>query len=82
MSLKATAGVAAVVVLGCAAGAFYWLHARSAQPVPEVTAPEPPGFHEAPPAEKTTAPSAANSPAPAETKKAPPPVDPGLPLRD
>jgi Protein of unknown function (DUF3108) len=82
MSLKATVGVAAIVVLGCAAGAFYWLHARSAQPVPEVTAPEPPGFHEAPPAEKTAAPPAANSPAPAETKKAPPPVDPGLPLRD
>ena len=82
MSLKATVGVAAVVVLGCAAGAFYWLHARGAQPVPEVAAPEPPGFHEAPPPEKTAVPSAANSPAPAEAKKVPPLVDPGLPLRD
>jgi hypothetical protein len=83
MSLKTAVGIAAVVALGCAAGAFYYLRLRS-QPVPEVVNAEPPGFREAPPAEKPPNPAAVKS-APsnltAETKKAPPPVDTGLPLR-
>jgi hypothetical protein len=82
MSLKATVGVAGLAVLACGAGAFYWLHARSAQPVPEVASPEPPGFHESPAAEKTATHPVESSPGPAEAKKAPPPVDPDPLLRD
>jgi uncharacterized protein DUF3108 len=46
MGLKTTVGVGALVALGCAVGAFYWLHARAGQPLPEVASPEPPGFQE------------------------------------
>ena len=81
MSLKRTFGISVVVVLGCAAGAFYWLHARAQRPVPEAVAPEPPGFREAPPAEKPATPPAGNLPSPPDSKKIPPPVDTGLPLR-
>ena len=35
-----TLGIAAVAALGCAAGAFYWLHARSDQPAPAVASAE------------------------------------------
>lgn len=81
MSRRITIGIAALAAFGCAAGAFYWLHARSAQPVPEVAVPEPPGFREAPVAEKPAS-AAAAEPAPiADPKKAPPPGDAGLPLR-
>jgi hypothetical protein len=82
MSLKTTVGVAAVIVIGCAAGAFYWLHARSAQLVPEVPSPEPPGFHELSAAEKPATSPAAKSPAPVDSKKTPPPIDSALPLKD
>jgi hypothetical protein len=82
MSRKTTVGVAAVVVLACGGGAFYWLRARSVPPGAEVAAPEPPGFHEASAAEKPVTPLPTKSPMPLDSKKAPPPVDPGLPLRD
>jgi hypothetical protein len=85
MSRKSTMGIASLVVLGCAAGAFYWLRARGQQPAPEVVSTEPPGFHEAPPAEKPANSAAVKStlPAsPASSKKAASSVDVGLPLRD
>jgi hypothetical protein len=82
MSIKSTVGIAAIVVVGCGAGAFYWLHSRTAPPIPEVAAPEPPGFHEAPVADKSSTPVTATLPAPAETRKLPPPVDPGFQLKD
>ncbi len=75
MSLKTTVGITALAVLGCAAGAFYWLRARGEQPAPEAVSAEPPGFHEAPSAEKS--PIAGTSPLPKESKKATPPVNPG-----
>jgi Protein of unknown function (DUF3108) len=80
MSRRTTVGIAALAALGCAAGAFYWVHTRRAQPVPEVAVPEPPGFRETPPAEKPA--SAAVGPASiTDPKKAIPPVDAGLLLR-
>lgn len=44
MGLKATVGLGSLIALGCAAGAFYWLHARNNQPLPEAVTAEPPGF--------------------------------------
>jgi hypothetical protein len=81
MSRKTTVGISALVVLGCAAGAFYWLRARGQQPAPEVVSAEPPGFRDAPSAEKPANAAAVKSASPADSKKAAPPVDTGLPLR-
>jgi Protein of unknown function (DUF3108) len=84
MSRKSTVGLLALVALSCAAGAFYWLHARGQQPPPEVVSAEPPGFHETPPVEKSVSTPAVKStvPAsPADSKKVLPPTDTGLPLR-
>jgi len=81
MSLKTTVGIAAVAVLGCAAGAFYWLHARGEQRLPEVVSAEPPGFREAPSAEKPANAAAVKSVLPADSNKAASPVDTGLPLK-
>jgi hypothetical protein len=81
MSRRTTLGIAAITALGCAAGAFYWLHARSNQPVPEVASAEPPGFHEVPPADKHVNAAVVKSPAPSDPKKTTPPIDSGLPLR-
>jgi hypothetical protein len=81
MSRRITLGLTAVAALGCAAGAFYWLHARSNQPLPDVPAPEPPGFHEGPTPEKPADTGPAKSPGTVETKKAPPAVDSGPLLR-
>jgi hypothetical protein len=84
MGLKTTVGIAALALAGCAAGVFYYLRARSDQPAPEVASPEPPGFREAAPPEKTTR-APAVKPAlpslPADSKKPAPPVDTGIPLR-
>ena len=80
MSRKTAVGIAALALLGCAAGAFYWLRARGEQPAPEVVSAEPPGFHEAPPAEKPASATPGKSPLAMEPK-ATPPVDTGLPLR-
>jgi hypothetical protein len=84
MSRKTAVGLAALAALGCAAAALYWLHARGQQPPPEVVSSEPPGFREAPPAEKrVSAPEVKStlSALPADSKKVLPPVDTGLPLR-
>jgi hypothetical protein len=81
MSLKSTVGIAAVAVLGCAAGAFYWLHTRAAQRLPDVVSAEPPGFREAPSAEKPANAAAVKSALPADSNKAASPVDTGLPLK-
>jgi hypothetical protein len=75
MSRRITLGLTAVAALGCAAGAFYWLHARSSQPLPDVPAPEPPGFHEAYPPEKPADAPPTKSPVPTEAKKAVPPAE-------
>jgi len=83
MSRKSTVGLA-VAALGCGAVAFYWLHLSGQQPPPEVVSAEPPGFREAPPAEKPVGAPAVKSAVPAslaDSKKVLPPVDPGLPLR-
>src|SRR6266852_6115113 len=81
MSLRTTVGVAALALLGCVAGVLYWLHARGEQRLPEVVTAEPPGFREAPSAEKTSTTAPVKSALPADSKKATPPVDTELPLR-
>ncbi len=81
MSLRTTVGIAALAALGCAAGAFYWLRARGEQHLPEVVTAEPPGFREAPSAEKPANATVEKSPFPADSKKAAAPVDTELPLR-
>jgi Protein of unknown function (DUF3108) len=84
MSRKTTVGLAAFAALGCAAAAFYWLHARGQQPPPEVVSAEPPGFREVPAAEKPVDVPAVRpkvSAVSADSKKVLPPVDTGLPLR-
>jgi hypothetical protein len=84
MSRKTTVGLAAFAALSCAVAAFYWLHVHGQQPAPEVVSAEPPGFREAPPAEKPVNASAMKLPVPAlpaDSKKVPPPVDTALPLR-
>jgi hypothetical protein len=81
MSYKTTVGIAALAALGCAAGALYWLHGKSALPAPEVVSAEPPDFHSAPPAEKPAIAAAAESPSLPDSNKTTPPVDSGLPLR-
>jgi hypothetical protein len=81
MSRRLTLGLTAVAALGCAAGAFYWLHARSNQPLPDAPAPEPPGFHEAPASGKAVDATLGKSPAAVEPKKAPPAAESGPLLR-
>jgi len=82
MSRKATVGIALLMVLGCAAGAFYWVRVRDEQPAPEVLSPGPPGFHQAPSPEKPASAAERKSTLPADSKKAAPPVDSGFPIRD
>jgi len=81
MSRRLTLGLTAIAALGCAAGAFYWLHARSNQPLPDAPAPEPPGFHEEPTREKPADAAPTKSAVPTEAKKAPPAVESGPLLR-
>jgi hypothetical protein len=81
MSRKTTIGIAALAVLGCATGVFYWLRARGEQHPPEVVSAEPRGFREAPPPEKSATAPPVKSTSPTDSKKAAPPVDTGLPLR-
>jgi hypothetical protein len=80
MSRKTTVGLAAFAALGCAAAAFYWLHARGQQLPPDVVSAEPPGFHEAPPAEKPISVPAVKPKSPALPAD-PLPIDTALPLR-
>jgi Protein of unknown function (DUF3108) len=81
MSLRTTFGIAGLAVLGFAVGAFYWLHARGEQRMPEVVTPEPPGFRDAPQPEKSASTPAAKSTLRADPKKAESTADTGLPLR-
>lgn len=81
MSIKTTAGIGALVALGCAAGAFYWLHARGGQPLAEVVSAEPPGFHNAPAAKHEPSAPSGRSASTADAKKNGPPADVGLPLK-
>src|SRR5713226_7799781 len=81
MSLKTTVGIAALAVLGCAAGAFYWLRARGEQHPPEVVSAEPPGFRKMPSGERPASAAAVKSTLPSDSKNAAPPVDTGVPLR-
>jgi hypothetical protein len=81
MSLKTTVGIAAAALLGCVAGTLYWLHTREEQRVPEVVSAEPPGFREAPSAEKPASTAAVKPTFPADSKKAVSPFDTGLPLK-
>jgi len=84
MSHKTTVALAAFAALGCAAGAFYWIHSKAGKPLPEVAAAEPPGFRQ-PLAEKPASTPPAKAPAQpnAKTNTIPnaSPVDAGLPLR-
>jgi hypothetical protein len=77
MSRLTTLGIIAIAVLGCAGGAFYWLHARNNQPHPDVPTPEPPGFHAAPAPEKSEYLPPEKSLASSETRKPAPPVESG-----
>jgi hypothetical protein len=78
MSFRTKVGIAAVAVLGCAGGAFFWLHARGNQHIPEVVTAEPPGFHAVPSAEKPARALAEKSSLPTESKKRTPPDDTAL----
>jgi len=71
MSRKSILGLTAFSALALAVAAFYWLHARRPQLPPEVASAEPPGFREAPPAEKPV------SAPPAKSRAAGAPVDSG-----
>jgi Protein of unknown function (DUF3108) len=81
MSLRIRVGIAALAVLGSAAGALYWLHARGEQRVPEVVSPEPPGFRDPQRFDKPASATAGKSHLPAVSKKVATPVDTPLPLR-
>src|SRR5215467_13296861 len=84
MSQKATVGIGALVALSCAAGAFFWLHARRGQPLPDVVIAEPPGFHAAPENRPTSPPPKKPAAiADANSKKAAPapPVENSLQLK-
>ena len=82
MSLKATVGIGALVALGCAAGAFYWLHSRTGPPLPEIASAEPPGFHEAPaPNREASAAPAKLASEPNPKKAAPAAVEAALPFK-
>jgi hypothetical protein len=81
MSLRIRVGIAALAVLGSAAGALYWLHARGEQRVPEVVSPEPPGFRDPQRFDKPASVAAGKSHVPAVSKKVATPVDSPLPLR-
>lgn len=80
MGIRRTAGIGALAALGCAAGAFYWLHARNGQPLPEVASAEPPGFHDAP-AVNAQPKGKSKKSGPAEMKKAGPSAEAELPLK-
>ncbi|PYT57990.1 MAG: hypothetical protein DMG35_19075 [Acidobacteria bacterium] len=75
MSAKAMIGIGTLVALSCAAGAFYWLHSRNGQAFPEVVSAEPPGFHEAVPANPPASTPIARGSVEASAKKLPAPGD-------
>lgn len=75
-----TIGIATLAALGCAAGAFYWIHSKGQQNFTEIVSAEPPGFHQ-PPTEKPSSAPAGKSSVPTDSRKSAPPVDAGLPLK-
>ena len=87
MSVKRTLGIAAVVIVAGASGAYLYLRSRPQIHPPEIASPEPAGFHETVPTPKPVEPPAAKpvaAPASSPVAAAPPsvpPVDPALPLR-
>jgi hypothetical protein len=81
MSVRTTVGIAVLAMLGCAIGAFYYLRAREARPIPEGVSPEPTGFRDAPPPTKPASTAAAKPHPPAVSKKVAAPVDTALLLR-
>ncbi len=70
MSQRATSWIAGLAALGCAAGAFYWLHARGEQPVRATAPAEPLVARETSLAEKRALGVAAASRSKADAKKA------------
>jgi uncharacterized protein DUF3108 len=80
MSMKTTVGIG-LVALGCAAGAFYWLHGRTGQPLAEVYSAEPPGFHDALPTNTQPGTRLGKSAAAADAKKSMPAAEVALPLK-
>ena len=85
MRLKTAVGIGTVTLVAMGLGAMYWLHARDGRPVSDVVvSAEPREFHELPAVEKpgtTETAKSAKSLSAAESRKAAPPVDPGLPLK-
>jgi hypothetical protein len=74
-------GIAALAALGCAAGAFYWVHRKGEQRFSEVVSAEPPGFRQPVPAANLAGVLPGKPSTPTDAKKSAPPVDAGLPLK-
>jgi len=81
MSQKTTIGIAALAALGCAAGAFYWVHSKGEQHFPAVASAEPPGFRQPPPAASLAGVLAGKPLKPTNAKKSVSPADVSLPLK-
>jgi hypothetical protein len=80
MSQKTTIGIATLVALGCATGAFYWVHSKGEQHFSEVSA-ESSGFRQPPPAANLAGVLKGKPSTPTDSKKSAPPVDTDLPLK-
>ncbi len=76
-----TLGIAAVAALGCAAGTFYWLHARLDQPAPAVASEELSGSDKTHLADKNATAAVEAASASAVADKAAPPIVAGQALR-
>jgi hypothetical protein len=81
MSYRKVIGVGDVVVLGCAAGGYYFLHARSEAAAKALAAARASEPIPAPAEESPTVATGRPSTSPEANKPGEPPVDPGLPLR-
>src|SRR5215470_2970721 len=82
MGRKITVAAGALVALGCAAGAFFWLRARATgQPLPDVATPEPPGFQEGLLTNPQPKPAPGKAVSGDRTKKAAPPAPVELQLK-
>lgn len=83
MGGKITIAAGTLVVLGLAAGGFYWMRARGEQalPLPDVVYPEPPGFEEAVLGNSPATPESAKQATRTKAKKKALPAQPALPLK-
>jgi hypothetical protein len=82
MGLGMKAGIAVIAVVGCAAGAFYWLRAHENAPPPDMPVPAPVvAAEERRPVEKTPTPVHEAGAMSVEPKKPAAPVDVSIPLR-